>query len=63
MKNWKLFKWAVSHLKLKDGDYQYCLRNNILIFIMNLSGVKPSDVKLNQFRYGKSNNFIDIDLA
>jgi hypothetical protein len=44
MKNWTLFRWAAAHLKVKDGDFQKCIRNYILILLMNLSGVKPKDV-------------------
>lgn len=61
MKNWALFRWAVKHLKIKNGDYQHCLRNIILIFFMKLSGVKPSDVKA--IWYTKDNIFYDLDLA
>ena len=44
MKNRTLFRWAAAHLKVKDGDFQKCIRNYILILLMNLSGVKPKDV-------------------
>ena len=52
MKNNSLFVWAVSHLKTNGrGDYERCLRNNFLIWLMNLSGVKPSDMKSFNINY------------
>ena len=40
-KCYKLFNWAVKHLKL-DSTKEYvidCLHNDVMIFLMNLSGV------------------------
>ena len=47
-KNWTLFNWAAKHLKLgpvKSGRVyvKKCLRNKILLRLMDLSGVKPND--------------------
>lgn len=61
MKIWALFWWAVSRLKIKDGDYQKCLRNYILVFLMNLSGVKPKEIKALWYTY--DNKLQKIDLA
>lgn len=43
MKNWKLFVWALKHCKVVDNKYPDCLRNSIMIALMNLSGVTPKD--------------------
>lgn len=51
MKFWTLFRWAASHLKVKDGDFQKCIRNTILISLMNLSGVKPKDVDHDLYKH------------
>lgn len=61
MKNWTLFYWAVSHLKVEEGKYQRSLRNTILVFLMDLSGVKPKDVKA--ILYTEDYTFRGIDLA
>lgn len=44
MKNWTLFMWALRRWKMKDRKYVKCLRNDILLKLMNLSGVTPRDV-------------------
>ena len=48
-KNWALFYWALKHLNknTKDNDtvYKKCLRNDILLRLMDLSGVTPADVQ------------------
>ena len=44
MKNWSLFVWAVKHLKIENNDYKKCWQNNILLWLMDLSGVKAEDV-------------------
>lgn len=46
-KNWSLFLWAFSRLDMvdKDGD-SICkrnLKNKILLWLMNRSGVTPKD--------------------
>lgn len=61
MKIWTLFWWAVSHLKIKDGKCQKSFRNYILIFLMNLSGVKPKEIKALWYTY--DNKLTKIDLA
>ena len=48
-KNWTLFDWALRHLKIESNKnskhiYKKCLRNYILLKLMDLSGVKPEDV-------------------
>lgn len=43
MKNWKLFVWAAKHLKIVDNKYPNCLRNDVMLGLMNLSGVTPDD--------------------
>lgn len=48
-KNWSLFEWALRHLKIdsnKNSKYFYkkCFRNDILLKLMDLSGVKPWDI-------------------
>jgi hypothetical protein len=49
-KNWRLFNWALKHLKVdsKSNDvvYKKCLRNNILLRLMDLSGVTPVDAQI-----------------
>lgn len=46
-KNWRLFVWAFKHLKLDHENskavYKECLRNSILLRLMDLSGVTPND--------------------
>ena len=55
-KNWALFQWAIMHLKIdaKNDDrvYKKCLRNRILLWLMDLSGVTPADTygHFNQMR-------------
>lgn len=46
-KNWSLFIWAMKRLKIdrknNESVYKKCLRNYILLGLMNLSGVTPDD--------------------
>jgi hypothetical protein len=44
-KNWRLFFWAFERLKIENGEYKKCLRNDILLELMDLSGVKPEDIR------------------
>lgn len=48
-KNWGLFKWALMHLKIDRSNsnnvYKKCLRNDILLRLMDLSGVTPADTQ------------------
>ena len=44
MKNWSLFTWAVKRLKIENGKYVKCFRNDILLKVLDLSGVTPKDV-------------------
>lgn len=48
-KNWALFNWALKHLKIDNKSneevYKKCLRNYILLRLMDLSGVTPADVQ------------------
>ena len=39
-KNWSLFLWALNHWTVNKK----CLRNKILLGLMNLSGVTPTDM-------------------
>lgn len=47
-KNWSLFMWALKRLELdhknNDAIYKRCLKNNIMLMLMDLSGVTPNDV-------------------
>lgn len=48
MKNYRLFMWAISKLKIdpdpnSDRIYKKCLMNNILLRIMDLSGITYRD--------------------
>lgn len=47
-KNWKLFMWAVKHLKIDPETNtivrKNCIRNDILLYLMDLSGVTPKDI-------------------
>ena len=47
-KNWSLFVWALKRLKIdhKNNDviYKKGLRNDILLKLMDLSGVTPGDI-------------------
>ena len=47
-KNWALFTWAMRHLEIdhesNDVVYKKCIKNDILLKLMDLSGVKPEDV-------------------
>jgi hypothetical protein len=46
-KNWHLFKWAIMRLELDHKNnkavYKKCLKNDILLRLMDLSGVTPDD--------------------
>lgn len=48
-KNWLLFRWALERLKVdRKNDnvvYKKCLRNDILLKLMDLSGVTPNDAQ------------------
>ena len=44
MKNWGLFLWAIKRLKVENDGYKKCWQNSILLWLMNLSGVRPSDI-------------------
>lgn len=44
MKNWTLFNWAVTRLKIENDDFAKNFRNKCLLRLMDLSGVKPVDV-------------------
>lgn len=43
MKSKLIFKWANKRLKIEDGVLVKCMRNNILLYIMNISGVTVKD--------------------
>lgn len=63
-KNWKLFRWAIMHLKIDGSDnpnviYKKCLRNDILLKIMDLSGVTPEDAP---FAYSCINPKVEIEV-
>ena len=53
-KNWGLFKWALMHLKIDQSNsnrvYKKCLRNDILLRLMDLSGVTPADAQCLMFQ-------------
>lgn len=44
MKSYKLFWWALNRIKWKNNEAVKCLRNDILLRIMNLSGIKLADI-------------------
>lgn len=48
-KNWALFCWALKRLKIDTGNndnvYKKCLRNNILLSLMDLSGITRADAQ------------------
>lgn len=47
-KNWGLFLWAFKHLDLDlkndKNTWKKCIKNDILLRLMDLSGVTPSDI-------------------
>ena len=47
-KNWALFLWAIKRLKIDSKNdnniYKKCIKNYILLWRMDLSGVTPADV-------------------
>ena len=47
-KNWPLFIWACKRLDINHNDdnivYKKNLKNNLLLGLMNLSGVTPMDM-------------------
>ena len=48
MKSKKLFIFAVRNIKWdKEGNPVRCLRNDILLTLMNLSGIKSVDEVIN----------------
>jgi hypothetical protein len=53
-KNWRLFYWALKHLKIDHKNnntiYKNCLRNDILLWLMDLSGVTPDDARDSMFQ-------------
>ena len=45
MKNWTLFNWAITRVKFDEsGNVTKSIGNDILLRLMDLSGVKPADV-------------------
>ena len=52
MKSWALFTWAVKRLEFdENGHYVKSFKNDFLVWLMNLSGVKHEDV----YRYFREN--------
>lgn len=44
MKNWRLFHWAINHLKIENNNPKKCWQNSIIWWLIDLSGVKPKDM-------------------
>ena len=44
MKNWKLFIWAIKRLEIENNDCRKSLKNNFLLWLMDISGVTYLDV-------------------
>ena len=44
MKNWRLFLWAIKRLKIENNDYKRCWQNNILWWLIDISGVTAKDM-------------------